>query len=432
MPPSRRKQALAGSGEDASPAAVLHGIIAGIAVRLKAMSAPEDFPLLSLQPVTNSQHGWAALLLTLHPAAALPALVRLFDEFGLQEALCGLPCIVPLAEPQALSAELAGRLPVAGMILLIPVAGCLDPAAAVELERLQRLGFRLMARGLPGSGQKLPAAVTALAATATTDNTVTASNASGGLPKSLPDPHLALGVDTPALFAAAQAAGYGRCVGRYPLHPLPTQQQHGPSRALLLKLLGLVASDGDTHAIEELLKQAPALSYQLLKLVNSVSFALNSKISNFGHAIALLGRRQLQRWLQLLLYAQKSGDAQNPLMACAALRASLSEALCKALGGDREAQECAFMAGMFSLLDALLAMPLAEILEPLNLAEEVVDAVLRRSGPLGALLSLVEQAEQAPSAAFGEELAAVGLSPADYGRCLVQACHWTIQVGQGV
>lgn len=400
---------------------------------LNTMSPPEpgppDFPLISLQPIMNGQHGWAALLLNLRPAGELAALVRLFDEFGLQEALCGLPCMVPLSEPQAMTAALAEHLPVASMILLIPVAGCLGPDAAAELERLQRLGFRLMALGLPGAGQQLPAAVTALAVSAATATTA------GGLPnmpKSLPGPHLALDVDTPALFAAAQAAGFSRCIGKYPLHPLPSQQQQGPSRALLLKLLGLVASDGDTHAIEELLKQTPALSYQLLKLVNSVSFALTSKISNFGHAIALLGRRQLQRWLQLLLYAQKSGDAQNPLMACAALRAKLSEALCKAQGGDREAQERAFMAGMFSLLDALFAMPLEEIVKPLNLAEDVVEAVLRRNGALGDLLSLAEQAELAPGAELRTLLAAAGLSPSDFSRCLVQACHWTIQVGQGV
>lgn len=393
------------------------------------MPAPEDFPLISLQPVTNDQHGWAALLLTLHPAGELPALARLFDAFGLREALCGLPCILPLGEPQAMTAELAGDLPAASMILLIPAATCLGPDAAAELERLQRLGFRLMALGLPGKGQQLPAAVTALAARAVP------ANASGSMPnppRTLPGPHLALDVDTPAQFAAAQAAGFGRCLGKYPLHPLPSQQQQGPSRALLLKLLGLVASDGDTHAIEELLKQTPALSYQLLKLVNSVSFGLTTRISNFGHAIALLGRRQLQRWLQLLLYAQNSGGAQNPLMACAALRASLSEALCKAQGGDREAQERAFMAGMFSLLDALFAMPLAEIVKPLNLAEDVVAAILRRHGALGVLLSLAEQAEQAPGAELQTRIDAAGLSSSDYCRCLVQACHWTIQVGQGV
>ncbi|MBI5923019.1 MAG: HDOD domain-containing protein [Betaproteobacteria bacterium] len=386
---------------------------------------PQDFPLVSLRPVTNAQHGWAALFVDHHPAGNLAALAHYFTEFALQEALCGLPCIVPVAGPQAVTPALAAVFPAASTVLLFPLASCLAADATVELERLQRQGFRLMVQGIPGPGQNLPPAVTALSA---------AAEASGGWkspPKSLPGPHLALDVDTPTLFAAAQTAGFSRYAGRYPLNPLPAQQQKGPSRALLLKLLGLVTSDGETHEIEDLLKQTPALSYQLLRLVNSVSFSLNTKISNFGHAIALLGRRQLQRWLQLLLYAQKNGDAQNPLMALAALRASLCEALCKMQGGDREAQERAFMAGMFSLLDALFAMPLAEILAPLNLADEVVAAVLRREGSLGGLLTLAERAETTPDAAFGELLAAAGMNPADYARCLVEACHWTIQVGQG-
>ncbi len=89
------------------------------------------------------------------------------------------------------------------------------------------------------------------------------------------------------------------------------------------------------------------------------------------------------------------------------------------------------MAGMFSLLDALFAMPLTEILAPLNLADEVVEAVLRRAGPLGILLTLAERSETAQDAAFVELLAAAGINPSDYARCLVEACHWTIQVGQG-
>lgn len=386
-----------------------------------------DFPLFSLQPVTNPRHAWWALLLVPHPAADLEALLRLFREYRLNEVLGGLSCLVPLADPGALADDLLRQLPAERIILLIPAPRCTDPAAAADLERLQRLGFRLMARGLPQAGQKLPGAVSALAIDSASADTARLPE----ILKQLQGPHLALGVDAPASFEQAMAAGCSRFAGEYPLHPLPTQQQQGTSRALLLNLLALVASDADSHAIEMLLKQAPALSYQLLRLVNSVSFALTTKIANFGHAVTLLGRRQLQRWLQLLLYAQQSGDLRNPLMACAALRASLTEALCKASGGDREEQERAFMAGMFSLLDALFAMPLADILAPLNLAEDVVAAILRRSGRLGALLSIAEQSEGAPTPDFARQLAASGLTPAGYCQSLVQACRWTIQINQG-
>jgi len=386
-----------------------------------------NFPLISLQPVTDSQHAWRALLLASRPAAGLDTLPQLFGEYGLNEALGELSCVVPLADPGSLSDNTLKQLPVERMILLIPVSCCVDPAAVTDLERLRNQGFRLMAQGMPEAGQKLSSAVSALAFDIAAMN----GAAPPDMLKQLPGPHLALGVATPASFERAIAAGCSCFVGEYPLHPLPTQQQRGSSRALLLKLLALVASEADSPAIEMLLKQAPALSYQLLRLVNSVNFALNKKIVNFGHAITLLGRRQLQRWLQLLLYAQQSGDQRNPLMARAALRASLTEALCKASGGDREEQERAFMVGMFSLLDKLFAMPLADIVAPLNLTEDVVEAMLQRGGRLGALLAIVEQSERAPSSDFAGQLATSGLTPASYCQGLVQACRWTIQVSQG-
>ena len=395
-----------------------------------SLSAPNtpDFPLVSLRPVTNHRHAWCALLLGAHPAVDVPALPRLFDECGLDAAIDGVPCVAPLADSATFGGDLVRQLPAERIVLLIPMSCCCDPAAAADLERLQRLGYRLMAQGVPETGQKLPSAVSALAI-----EIGSAAAEHAGLPgmlKQLPGPHLALGVDSHTSLARAFALGCSHCAGEYPLHPLHAPQQ-GQSRALLLKLLALVTSDADSHAIELLLKQAPTLSYQLLKLVNSVSFSLNTKIANFGHAITLLGRRQLQRWLQLLLYAQQGGEQRNPLLACAALRASLTEALSQASGGDREEQERAYMVGMFSLLDVLFAMPMVDIVASLNLAEDVVAAIMQRSGRLGALLAIVEQSERTPTPDFAGQLAALVLTPAGYCRSLAIACRWTIQVSQG-
>jgi EAL and modified HD-GYP domain-containing signal transduction protein len=214
-----------------------------------------------------------------------------------------------------------------------------------------------------------------------------------------------------------------------PVAPPPTPRS-GPQHALLLKILAQIARDAETRDIEATLKHDPQLSVQLLRLVNSVAFSPNTRINSFAHAITLLGRRQLQRWLQLLLYAsQASGSQTNPLMATAALRASLMEGLSKATGGDRTTQDEAFMVGMFSLLEALFGQPLATIIAPLQLAEEISGALLHHTGTLGNLLTLAEEAEQGPDV-VGPTLKQTGINNEIWCRTQIEALRWTMQVGR--
>lgn len=204
----------------------------------------------------------------------------------------------------------------------------------------------------------------------------------------------------------------------------------GPTQTLLLRILGQIARDADTRDIEMTLKKDPQLSVQLLRLVNSVAFAPHTRISSFAQAITLLGRRQLQRWLQLLLYAsQASGGQGNPLMARAALRATLMEGLGQVIGGDRAAQDQAFMVGMFSQLEALFAQPLAGIIAPLQLADEISAALLQHSGTLGDLLSLVEAAEQGPEA-VAPALLRTGIGNEAWCKSQIEALRWTLQVSR--
>lgn len=204
----------------------------------------------------------------------------------------------------------------------------------------------------------------------------------------------------------------------------------GPTQTLLLRILAQITRDAETRDIEATLKQDPQLSVQLLRLVNSAAFAPNTRINSFAHAITLLGRRQLQRWLQLLLYAsQTKGTEGNPLMISAALRATLMEDLSKATGGDRTAQDEAFMVGMFSQLEALFAQPLAKIIEPLRLAEEISDALLNHGGTLGNLLTVIEAADQGPQA-VDAALPRTGISREIWCKSQIEALRWAIQVSR--
>ena len=213
--------------------------------------------------------------------------------------------------------------------------------------------------------------------------------------------------------------------------PKPVGSQ-AASRALALKLVQLVSADADTHEIEALLKQDPTLSYHLLRLVNSLGMGSARKVSSFSQAILILGRAQLRRWLNLMLFSARQADQRSPmLLVRVAVRARSMELLAKEAGYDKVQQEQAFMGGMFSLLGVLFGMPLAEVLQPLTISEELSQALLQRSGTLGQLLTLVEAAEHADLMALTRGLRALQIDIAGYNQIQADAYLWMQAIAAG-
>lgn len=207
------------------------------------------------------------------------------------------------------------------------------------------------------------------------------------------------------------------------------------SKMSLLRLLSLVLNEADIFEIESEFKQSPQLTYSLMRLVNSVAVGLPQRIANMHQAITVLGMRQLQRWVQLLLFAAQGEAAlHNPLMLLAASRARFMELLAqKQQPHDRQYQEQAFMAGILSLVDVALGMPLEDIVRELRLAEPVEKALAGREGMLGALLKLAEELEKNRFDAVAHMLDDLpGLGVADLPPAELEATRWAESIGEGV
>jgi EAL and modified HD-GYP domain-containing signal transduction protein len=209
--------------------------------------------------------------------------------------------------------------------------------------------------------------------------------------------------------------------------PAKPSGNQAASRALSLKLLQLVAEDADTCEIEVIFRQDPVLAYQLLRLVNSLGVGMSKHISSFSQAILILGRQQLKRWLNLMLFAASRDDYRSAmLLARVAVRARSMELLAKASGLDRSVQEQAFMAGMFSLLGILFGVPLAEVLKHLKLDDSLSDAILRHTGELGRLLQAIDSVERSGEALLNGLLDSLNLSTADYNLLTIEAHQWML------
>jgi len=238
---------------------------------------------------------------------------------------------------------------------------------------------------------------------------------------------LAEKIDSESLYETCFGLGFDLFQGYFFAKPviLSGRSVH-PSAIVLMKLFALTAGDADIDEIETLLKQAPDLTLRLLKMANSAGFSPRNKISGVRNAILVLGRVQINRLTQIMMFAQRSGVSMtsDPLLQTAVVRGRVMEGIAAASGWPG-IKDRAFMVGMLSLVDALFGETLASVVELLNLEDSVKTALLEREGELGMLLELVEAIEMADAARARPAMKQLGLSNLDQlNQVQIEALSW--------
>jgi len=210
---------------------------------------------------------------------------------------------------------------------------------------------------------------------------------------------LAEKVETVDEFQLCLELGFEYFQGFYFAHPaILSGKKIEPSELAILHLLELVNSEVDNHTIELAVKRDALISLNLLRLVNTPAAGVRGKIDTLGEAIEVLGRQQLQRWLQILLYAAPGAKVElnSPLLQMATVRGKMLELMSLKLHpGNRAAAETGFTVGIMSLTDALFSMSMEDILDTVDVAGEVRGALLEREGEYGDMLNIVELVEKA-------------------------------------
>ncbi len=162
------------------------------------------------------------------------------------------------------------------------------------------------------------------------------------------------------------------------------------SKSTVLQIIALLKNGKEIDEIESFAKMQPDLVHNLLKYLNSPTMNIKEKISSLKHAMNLLGRDKLLRWMLIYIYADAAGDPiASTLLKTAMERASLMEKM--ATQGDKDR---AFLTGMFSLLDVLFDMPMDVVLRGVPLENSITSAIKTRSGELGSLLVKIEDEEK--------------------------------------
>lgn len=237
-----------------------------------------------------------------------------------------------------------------------------------------------------------------------------------------------------ALFEWLQKRNFALCDSTFVAIVDPTvAHASDPAKGKVLKLLSLVMQDADTRVVEQVFREEPRLAYNLLRLVNSVALSAKTKVASLQQAITLLGRRQLQRWLQLLVYADhlSQGNRPNPLLQLAAARGRQMELLSSELASPGEAEslaDAAFMTGIFSLLDVLFRMPINEVVTDLPLPEAIAGALANRAGQLGEMLAALVAGEMSETAGAAAMLERLGIGAHAHALAQRAAFIWASQI----
>ncbi|NTV49509.1 MAG: EAL domain-containing protein [Geobacteraceae bacterium] len=240
---------------------------------------------------------------------------------------------------------------------------------------------------------------------------------------------LAEKVETVEQFQACYDLGFDLFQGYFFARPVVLNRRKiDVSGLALLKLLQQLTMGASIDVIEMTFKENPGLSYNLLRLVNSVALGMREKIKTLRHAILLLGMNHLRRWTQLSLFAgHDSRGINHPLLEMAAVRGRLMENMLKQMAGraaSDEQAEAAFMVGILSLLDILFETPMEEIIVNLNLTDNVSSALLKREGQLGKMLMLAEKLEVTDFDAVAVLLGECGISLDQLLAAQLEAFNW--------
>ena len=197
-----------------------------------------------------------------------------------------------------------------------------------------------------------------------------------------------------------------------------------PTQTSILGLISLVRAQASTDEIEDLLKKDAGLAFNLMRLINSSGFGMAREITSFRQAVMLLGLKKLFRWAALLLTTSRNSGTPSSVGQTAVVRGRLMELLAIESGMDTAEADEAFVAGIFSLLDVMLGLPMESALGLLRVPPPVEEALLHHTGVLGNLLLLAQACESNDDDAFDRAASILNLSSQQINGAHLQALAW--------
>ena len=166
-----------------------------------------------------------------------------------------------------------------------------------------------------------------------------------------------------------------------------------PLKVNYMQLMNIVNNeDFELTKAADIIGRDTALVVELLKVVNRI--AINSEVTSIRHAAAILGQKELKRWINTVITKELCADRPNEIARLSMLRAKFAECLAPYYGLQMKESEL-FLMGLFSIIDIILNLPMEEALKKVNVSKEITDALLYHKGDLAKVYDLMLSYENA-------------------------------------
>ena len=184
----------------------------------------------------------------------------------------------------------------------------------------------------------------------------------------------------------------------------------------------------DVAELEKLVKAEASVCYRLLRYMNSAMFGFQSEIHSVRHALSILGERDVRRWVRLVAAVGAGQEKTSDLVLSALVRGRFGELLApRVTHGESDL----FLLGLLSLIDAMLEMPMADVLEKIPLDHATKAVLLGQPSALRPVYQLMLAHESGEWDAAAELSASLQLDADEVAGYYWQAQQWAREVRPG-
>jgi EAL and modified HD-GYP domain-containing signal transduction protein len=234
------------------------------------------------------------------------------------------------------------------------------------------------------------------------------------------------------LFKDLQGRYKGLFEGHFYRTPL-TKGKHevSPLQVNLINLLNKVRDENfEFDEISDIIQRDPMLTVSLLRLVNSAYFALKEKVKSINQAVVMLGQTEIRKWITTAVARLLGAERPDEVTRLALIRARFAEGLAIKFGMGKESQSL-FLMGLFSVLDAILDMPIGEALDMVRVSEEIREALVEHTGRYSVIFQFILEYEAANWNVVSRLLILNDLETEDIYQAYVDAMIWYSDIISG-